>query len=121
MLSGMALPAPQPSFWMNAISRIAPAIEKRRVVYYSVLRLRIAGVAIAAAVLGLAATQLPNQSSLAEPNVGAARASFDPSTLISLHATVRATRPLADTGKIRFAISEGNARDYAVDNALDSL
>jgi hypothetical protein len=120
LLGSLGDPEPGQGFWVSAMSRIAPAISKRRAKQAAV-RLRLAGVAITAAVLGFAALQIPMQTNAPEPVAVTSSETFDPATLISLHAMVRATRPLADVGKIRFAISEGNARDYANDASIDSL
>jgi anti-sigma factor RsiW len=39
--------------------------------------------------------------------------------LVSLHAMTRASSPLSDTGKLRYAIIEGNAQDYSDNAGLD--
>lgn len=120
LLGGAATPQPRRDFWNAALSHVAPAAERRRRTVRAVMRLRLAGVAIAAAVIGLSVLRAPTGSDAPRQEGIVEAATFDPAALVSMHASVRATRPLADTGKVRFAISEGNARDYANDARLDS-
>jgi anti-sigma factor RsiW len=121
LLGGACTPEPRPDFLNTAISRVAAAAERRRRVVRTVLRLQMAGVAIAAAVIGFAVLRVPTDTPAPQSDATVnPEATFDPAALVSMHASLRATRPLADTGKVRFAISEGNARDYANDTAFDA-
>jgi predicted anti-sigma-YlaC factor YlaD len=125
LLENVVTPDAGPEFWNATFDRLGPAVERSRSLARRTMRLRLAGASVAAAVLtiGMWRTQTQIQfvpaGSLHKTVVEVS--TFDPSSLISLHATMRATRPLADTGKVRFAISEANARDYATDDSLDSL
>jgi anti-sigma factor RsiW len=123
LLGEVDTPQPEPEFWRETFADLAPATSRRRE-KRQLIRLRVAEAAIAAAVLGLVIARIPSPDTSPvreETPVRIQVASFDPASLVSLHATARAARPLADTGKIRFAISESDSRDYANDNALDSL
>ena len=120
LLGGAPDPTPSRDFWRASMSRLTPLIVSRRKARLRVQRLRLAGAAFAAAIIGIAALQMPTATESDAPSVRSAPATFDPAALISLHAAVRATRPLADTGKIRYAIAEGNARDYANDARLET-
>jgi hypothetical protein len=123
LLGQLEAPEAKQGFWSSVYVRISAARPRARAACSAVRRARIAGVAIAAALLGFAAIyseQLNRGDALSQTASTVQPATFDPATFVSLHASVRATRPLADVGKIRYAISEGNARDYANDNTIDS-
>jgi anti-sigma factor RsiW len=123
LLGQLEVPETRQGFWASVYVRIAATKPRAKAAYLAVRRVRIAGVAIAAAALGFAviySEQLNREDRPDQPASTVQPATFDPATLVSLHASVRATRPLADTGKIRYAISEGNARDYANDDTIDS-
>lgn len=119
LLGGSATPTTRPGFWAETLGRVAPAVDRRRRAARAVRKLRLAGVAITASALGVARLELAREPVAAPGPPQVEAATFDPAALVSMHAFVRATRPLADTGKVRFAISEGNARDYANDARLD--
>jgi anti-sigma factor RsiW len=122
LLKNAETPKAGPDFWGRTLPEIAPEAKRRRRSELHLIRLRVAEAAIAVVVIGLALAQFPSPDVSSEPPMPRVQvASFDPASLVSLHASVRATRPLADTGKVRFAMSEGDSRDYATDNALDSL
>ena len=119
LLRSSDTPNVQPEFWINALEKTARASENRQ--RRRVVRLRFAEAALAAVVLAFAIAHLPSAPIEEQKPSPVQVASFDPSSLVTLHASARATRPLADTGKIRYAMSEGDSRDYANDNAIDSL
>jgi anti-sigma factor RsiW len=114
-------PEARMGFWYSAVSRAVTDAAARRRSTRRAMPLCIAGTACLLFVVYAVTSRAPTGDYVVETRMPRPAATFDPSTLISLHATMRATRPLADTGKIRFAISEGNARDYANDAALGSL
>lgn len=120
LLGSVETPDAGLEFWTAALKRIPPGAARRRRALRAVLGIRVAGAAIVALVIGYAMLRQPAEYDSTNPQAPVAVATFDPAALVSMHAQVRAGRPLADTGKVRFAIIEGNARDYANDDQLDS-
>ena len=123
LLGRLDAPHAREGFWASVQNRIAAHGPRARLANRAMRRFRVASAAIAAAALGFAVVYSEQQNHIdteVQPVATAQPATFDPATLVSLHASVRATRPLADAGKVRYAISEGNARDYANDAPIDS-
>ncbi len=118
LLRGLPQPEPRTAFWadthrkvrLHAASGARPArrlFAPRMHIGWGIAAAAIFVVGILAAPRRIDQTPLPR-----EPAIHVA-------ALVSLHANLRADRPLEDTGSLRFYAAEATAADLADDNKLD--
>jgi predicted anti-sigma-YlaC factor YlaD len=117
MLANLPDAEPSPGFWQESLHTIRTAVPSRRSVTQMRLRQGLFACAATASIILVAMlarietpTSIPTTT---EPTT------LHADSLVALSSSLRTELPLADTGTLRFARTNGIASDWANDHKLD--
>lgn len=108
---------PSPGFWNASLHSVRTAVPSRRAITGMRIRQCLAVCAAAASIVLMAmVARIESPTSIPAPTEPT---TLHADSLVALSSSLRTELPLADTGTLRFARTNGIATDWADDHKLD--